>query len=249
MKIRSFEEQDYKSYLKVAKKGVWPQELITIGFPKPILGRNQILYDWRLTGELCVYLGERGFPHKWGQMVRIAEAYSRSRAMPHCWNHNDWTFLKVETDEAQQLKAQHYTEVGRAIIRVNWHAKKWGRIAYDRYCDGKYDGRHSATAAKNEKNRLYGLKEKGLLYLLRNNAAQILYKNDCEDTYTVVIPTGHAHYYAHTNWFDLPEEFEDYQGADNCRIVDGDLTLHYQQNLVWANIPQSIKLLKELNEK
>ena len=133
-----------------------------------------------------------------------------------------------------EIAAQHYTEVGRAIIRVNWHAKKWGRIAYDRYCDGKYEGRHSATAAKNEKNRLYGLKDKGLRYLLRNDAAQIFYKLDCEDTYIVMIPTGHAHYRSHTNWYDLPDEFEDYQGRDNCHMIDRVLSLSYTQDIVWG---------------
>ena len=150
-------------------------------------------------------------------------------------------------EERNELEARHYTTVGQAIIRVNWHAKTWGSRAHDRYCDGLYTGRHSATAAKNEKNRLYDLKDRGLRYLLLNDAAQILHKLDCEDTYIVMIPTGHANYHAHTNWYDCPEEFEDYEGYDNCDFVDRALSLSYKQNLVWPNIPQSIKLLKGLD--
>ena len=154
-----------------------------------------------------------------------------------------------QSNNSEIAAARHYTMIAYAIRTINWKAKEWGARALERYNREEYEGRHSATVAKIYKTKLYTQKNLGLIYLLKNKAAD-LKSLRCQETDTlrVRIPAGENGYCCHTTWSHIPCDLARNITFDTDYVFDISVTLEFDDKYDYEmNITDSLKLLEGLN--
>ena len=152
----------------------------------------------------------------------------------------------MENDDKRVLDARHYNLTAHAIQTVSWQAKAWTEKAFERAEKNQFDGPHNCFAAQRNEENLYELKSFGLLYLLKNNAADFWGKDEF-DYHKVRIPAGEDGYVAHTRWLKKPSQLKGVVLTKNnvqnlFMILDAD----YEYVDQYLNVPKSIRFLKEL---
>ena len=145
-------------------------------------------------------------------------------------------------------KASHYNFVAHAVRVVDLHEKEWLEKSIKRFEANNFDGANNCFAAQKKEEKLCELKTAGLLYLLKNNAADFWGKNGYFH-WKVRTSADIAGYIVHTRWLKKPSELKDVVFTDNnvekiFKILDADD--EYGDHCL--NIPGSIRFLKELKD-
>ena len=145
-------------------------------------------------------------------------------------------------------KASHYNFVAHAVRVVEQHGREWFDKAFERAENKQIDGQNSCFAAQRYEENLYELRAFGLLYLLKNNAADFWGKDEFS-YHQVRTSAGIDGYVARTRWTRKPSQLKDVVFTDNnvdniFVILDADD--EYGDH--WLNTPESIRFLKELKD-
>ena len=134
-------------------------------------------------------------------------------------------------------KACHYNFVAHAVRTVDSHAIEWEDKELSHI--GRFD-------AQKTKEKLYDLKAFGLIYLLKNNAADF-WGLDAYNYLKVRTSAGIAGYVVHTKWTHRPSELKDVEfNDDNVENIFTILDADDEYGDHCLNTPESIRFLQHL---